>query len=233
MKNKIFKNLVYSKSNIPTLAKYDRIKEGLKNVNLRKIKSILDLGCGPGQVLCALKDFNFSGSYLGIDSDSKMINNANRFFTANKYKNYTFKRCNIKNLKIEKKFDLILVWGVVGFFENYRTFLDKIKNLLNKKGVISLFSGFTDNEFNVYVQYKYKNGRKQNGLNMHSSIEIINYFKKQNFKVTKKKFIPKVDLKKTYNPLSSYILFDHNKKKILANGLNIIRNFYFINAKKL
>lgn len=85
------------------------------------------------QVLCALKDFNFSGSYLGIDSDSKMINNANRFFTANKYKNYTFKRCNIKNLKIEKKFDLILVWGVVGFFENYRTFLDKIKKLLNKK----------------------------------------------------------------------------------------------------
>ena len=233
MKNKIFKNLVYSKSNIPTLAKYDRVKEGLKNVNLRKIKSILDLGCGPGQVLCALKDFNFSGSYLGIDSDPKMINNANQFFAAKKYKNYTFKRCNIKNLKIEKKFDLILVWGVVSFFENYVTFLDKIKKILNKKGVISLFSGFTDNEFNVYVQYKYKNGRKQNGLNMHSSIEIINYFKKQNFKVTKKKFIPKVDLKKKHNPLSSYILFDHNKKKVLANGLNVIRNFYFINAKKL
>ena len=233
MKDKIFKNLVYSNSNIPSLAKYDRIKEGLKNVNLRKIKNILDLGCGSGQVLCALKNFNFSGSYFGVDSDSKMINNANQFFAANKYKNYTFKRCDIKNLRIEKKFDLILVWGVVSFFENYITFLDKIKKILNKNGVVSLFSGFTDNEFNVYVQYKYKNGRKQNGLNMHSSIEIINYFKKQNFKVTKKKFIPKVDLKKTNNPLSSYILFDHNKKKVLANGLNVIRNFYFINAKKL
>lgn len=53
MKNKIFKNLVYSKSNIPTLAKYDRVKEGLKNVNLKKIKSILDLGCGPPSAMCS------------------------------------------------------------------------------------------------------------------------------------------------------------------------------------
>jgi cyclopropane fatty-acyl-phospholipid synthase-like methyltransferase len=233
MKNKIFKNLVYSNSNIPSLAKYDRIKEGLKNLNIKKIKNILDLGCGPGQALYALKDCNFSGSYMGIDNDSKMINNANQFFAANKYKNFTFKRCNIENFKIEKKFDLILVWGVISFFEDYTRFLDKLKKLLNKKGTISLFSGFTDNEFNVYVQYKYKNGKKQNGLNMPSSVEIINYLKKQNFKVSKKKFIPKVDLKKTKNPLNSYILFDHNKNKVLANGLNIIRNFYFIKAKKL
>ncbi len=233
MKNKVFKNLVYSNSKIPKLAKYDRVKEGLKNLNIKKIKNILDLGCGPGQTLYALKDYNFSGSYVGIDNDSKMINMANQFFAANKFKNFTFKKCNIENFKIEKKFDLILVWGVIGFFENYRTLLDKIKKLLNKKGTISLFSSFTDNKFNVYVQYKYKNERKQDGLNMPSSVEIINYLKKQNFKVTKKKFILKTDLKKTKNPLNSYILFDHNKNKVLANGLNIIRNFYFIKATKL
>ena len=233
IKNKSFKNLVYSNSKIPILAKYDRVKEGLNNLNIKKIKNILDLGCGPGQTLYALRDSNFSGSYVGIDNDSKMINKANQFFSANKFKNFKFKKCNIENFKIEKKFDLILVWGVIGFFENYRTFLDKTKKLLNKKGAISLFSSFTDNEFNVYVQYKYKNGRKQDGLNMFSSIEMINYLKKQNFKVTKKKFIPKDDLKKTRNPLKSYILFDQNKNKVLANGLNIIRNFYFINATKL
>ena len=96
-----------------------------------------------------------------------------------------------------------------------------------------MFSGFTENKFNVYVQYKYKNGKKQKGLNMHSSIEILDYLKKQKFKVTKKKFIPNVDLKKTKNPLKSYILFDNKKNKILANGLNIVRNFYFIEAKKI
>ena len=233
MKKKILKNLVYSNSKIPILAKYDRVKEGLKNLNIKKIKNILDLGCGPGQTLYALKDCNFSGSYVGIDNDPKMINKANQFFAANKFKNFTFKKYDIENFKIEKKFDLILVWGVIGYFENYKTLLDKIKKLLNKKGAISLFSSFTDNEFNVYVQYKYKNGRKQDGLNMPSSVEIINYLKKKNFKVTKKKFIPKIDLKKTKNPLNSYILFDYNKNKVLANDLNIIRNFYFIKATKL
>ena len=38
MKDKIFKNLVYSNSNIPSLAKYDRIKEGLKNYKFKKNK---------------------------------------------------------------------------------------------------------------------------------------------------------------------------------------------------
>jgi len=232
MKDKIIKNLVYSQYSIPKLAKYDRINQGLK-INLKKTKSALDLGCGVGQTLYALKEYNFSGSYMGVDNDPKMIKIANNFFANHKYKNYKFKKCNIENFQCKKKFDLIIIWGVISFIENYRIFLDKIIKLLNKGGTISLFSGFTENKFNVYVQYKYKNGKKQKGLNMHSSIEILDYLKKQKFKVTKKKFIPNVDLKKTKNPLKSYILFDNKKNKILANGLNIVRNFYFIEAKKI
>ena len=61
----------------------------------------------------------------------------------------------------------------------------------------------------------------------------MDYLKKQKTKVTKKKFIPNVNLEKTKNPLKSYILFDNKKNKILVNGLNIVRNFYFIEAKKI
>ena len=130
MKNKTINNLVYSNSEIPILAKYDRIKEGLKNLNIKKIKNILDVGCGPGQVLYTLKDCNFSGSYMGIDNDSKMINKANQFFATNKFKNFKFKTCDLENFKIEKKFDLILLWGVIGYFENYEEV--RVEDLIKK-----------------------------------------------------------------------------------------------------
>lgn len=72
--------------------------------------------------------------------------------------------------------------------------------------------------------------------NFFANRKYKNYkFKKcniQNFQ-SKKKFIPNVNLKKTKNPLKSYILFDNKKNKILVNRLNIVRNFYFIEAKKI
>ena len=233
MKHKAVKNLVYRNSNIPKLAKYDRIKEGLKEINLKKVRNILDLGCGPGQALHALKDINFSGSYLGVDSDSEMIKMANNYFLSRKYESFRFKKCEIQNFRHNKKFDLILIWGVISFFDNYKIFIDKMVNLLNKNGTISLFSGFTENDYNVYVQYKHKDGRNQSGLNMHSLNEIIDYLEKKGFAVNKKKFIPEANLRRKKNPLNSFFLFDNNNNKVLANGLNIIRNFYFIKAKKL
>ena len=53
MKIKSIKNLKYSKSNIPKLAKYERIKKGLEKINLNKVYKILDLGCGAAK-LCML-----------------------------------------------------------------------------------------------------------------------------------------------------------------------------------
>ena len=233
MKNKIIRNLVYSKSNIPKLAKYDRIKVGLERINMSKIKSILDLGCGPGQALYSLKNLGFKGSYLGIDNDSEMINMANKFYTKNQYKKFIFKKKEIQTYSSNKKFDLILIWGVISFFDNYKVFINKMNNLLSSNGTISIFSGFTENDYNVYVKYKYKNEKKQSGLNMHSINEIENYLKKKKFKISKKKFLPQINLKKKKNPLNSFFLSNSKNEKIIANGLNIIRQFYFINAKKL
>ena len=48
-----------------------------------------------------------------------------------------------------------------------------------------------------------------------------------------KKGFKKINLKKTRNPLSSFTLYEKNRTKVIANGLNIIRKFYFIKAKKL
>ena len=104
---------------------------------------------------------------------------------------------------------------------------------LNKNGTISLFSGFSESNYNVYVKYKIGDGKSQAGLNMHSLNEIESYFKKKGYKISKQKFIPSVNLIKSKNPLSSFVLYEQNRNKVIANGLNIIRKFYFIKAEKL
>ena len=90
MKIKSIKNLKYSKSNIPKLAKYERIKKGLEKINLNKVYKILDLGCGAGQALYALKKLDYKGYYYGIDNDIEMINMSNKFYKRNNYKNFKF-----------------------------------------------------------------------------------------------------------------------------------------------
>jgi ubiquinone/menaquinone biosynthesis C-methylase UbiE len=232
MKQKI-KNLKYSKSNISKLAGYDRIKEGLKNINLKKVNKILDLGSGAGQVLYAINKLNYSGYYLGIDSDFNMINKSKKFYKKYNYKNFRFKKTEIQNFKTNDKFDLILIWGVISFFDNYKYLISKILRYLNKNGVISIFSGFSENDYNIFVKYKKKNEKNQSGLNMHSINDLEDYFKEKGFSISKKKFVPSVNLKKTKNPLGSYILYDDKKNKFLVNNLNIVRKFYFLKAKKL
>ena len=229
---KIIKNLKYYKLNIPKLAEYDRINIGFEKINLKKVEKILDLGSGSGQALYALKKLNYSGNYLGIDNDNDLINKSKYFYKKNNYQNFEFRNVKIENFNSKYKFDLILIWGVISFFENYEYLIDKVDRYLKKNGTISLFSGFSENEYNVYVKYKKKNEKKQDGLNMHSLKEIKSYFKKKGYKISTEKFMPSAYLNKTKNPLSSFTLYDKNRNKVIANSLNIIRKFYFIRAKK-
>lgn len=229
----VVKNIKYSKSNIPNLAKYDRIKEGLKKINLRKKNKILDLGCGAGQALYALRQIGYKGAYLGLDNDPDILKKSNLYYKKNNYKNFELNNTDINKFHSKEKFDLILVWGVISFFDDYKNLFNKLDKLLIKDGVISIFSGFSENDYNVYVKYKLNNQPMQPGLNMHSINSVESYIKKKKYKIYKKKFFPNQKLKKNKNPLSSFMLFDENKNKILANGLNIIRKFYFLNARKL
>ena len=123
--NEKIKNLKYSKLDISKLADYDRIKNGLKSINLNKINKILDLGSGAGQVLYALNKINYSGYYLGVDNDKSMITKSEQYYSKYNYKNYKFQKTDIKNFKSKDKFDLILIWGVISFFDNYKFNLKK------------------------------------------------------------------------------------------------------------
>jgi len=95
--------------------------------NLSKMKNnALDIGCGTGKLSNELsKQYN---KVLGIDISENMIKKAKK-----KYKNVTFKKIDIANLKSKTKFDLIVSINTFHHLDLEKS-IPKIKKLLNKNG---------------------------------------------------------------------------------------------------
>jgi SAM-dependent methyltransferase len=100
-------------------------KEILKNNNL----SVLDMGCGTG----TLAGLFTKNTYLGIDIDEDAVRQAGK-----KFPGYKFKAGDAANFKTDRKFDTVLVVGVLHHLtdENVKKVAQRINSLLNKNGKV-------------------------------------------------------------------------------------------------
>ena len=103
-----------------------------KNCSLKKI-NILDIGCGGGllsEPMCRL-----GANVTGIDASKKNIEIAKFHAKKNKLKiNYI---CSSpENLKIKKKFDVILNMEIIEHVDDVNFFIKKSSELLRKNGIM-------------------------------------------------------------------------------------------------
>lgn len=107
---------------------YFAVRKIISNVlRTQKYKSVLDFGCGIG-ILAPL----FSPKrYLGFDIDARAI-----AYAKNKYPEYSFQVSDATKLRLHKKFDLIVVVGVLHHLNDreVRSALGIMKLLLASKG---------------------------------------------------------------------------------------------------
>ena len=179
------KNIINKKynQNIKALSKYERFDFCINKINFSK-KKILDLGCGKGQLYLALKKKYKEFNYTGIDFDERLIKEAKSYFPET-----VFLKKNFIKYKDKNKYDIIVMWGFLSIFDNYKKILRKVISLNKKKGMISIFSGFNDNDFNTYIRYQKKDGKKIQSLNIFSIKTIEDFFRKKKYKIILKKKI--------------------------------------------
>ena len=105
---------------------YWAIKRVIKRWS-RRNETVLDLGCGNGYLAPAFS----SKGYLGVDSDPLCIEIAKKTYPKHK-----FITANATKVDLEKKFDLVLIVGLIHHLDNKETrnTINVIKRHLKKGG---------------------------------------------------------------------------------------------------
>ena len=111
-------------------------------------KSILDYGCGFGNLISYL-NYNYEGfDYTGLDINEKLLNEAKI-----QYPEYVFKKVNFLNSNLDQKYDYIVSSGVhnTNIGDNYSI----IKDTMGKFNEASNY-GFAMNFLSTNVDYEEK-----------------------------------------------------------------------------
>jgi len=160
---------------------------------INKDDSVLDLGCGNGRLIEMLQSSN---KYLGIDNSDKLIEVAKK-----RYPGYNFTISDILELKLNKKFNIILSLSVIHHIpQKYqKRFIETISKHLNKNGIV------------IVTSWKYKKDLVKNSKKI-SQNEFLYPFKDSNGKILAERYFYKFSKKELEN------LFTQNKFKIIESG---------------
>ncbi|MBU1976106.1 MAG: class I SAM-dependent methyltransferase [Nanoarchaeota archaeon] len=146
-----------------------RYTDTLVNLIPKGVKTILDVGCGIGDVSKAAAKKGYSVTAISPDK------NQGKYFPKND-KNLQFTRSKFEEFNSNKKFDLILMSESQNYFYTDIGF-QKCLKLLKPKGhllVSGLFSKSKDDHFgfNTSIKKEYLDAANEHGFNIKKSIDI-------------------------------------------------------------
>lgn len=204
-------------------------KDFKKNKNM----NILDIGCGNGNLIFNVDKIYKNANFYGIDSEKKLIKFCKEKFK-NK-KNFHFIYKNFEKIKFHKiKFDIIIMSGLISYFDNIKIPIFKSLNLLKKQNSkIYIFNRF--NKYNIDTIIRYKINNKdgyQKGLNSFSKNTVRQVLKNKKVKINFSKFNIPIVIKKSNNLVNSFTVLTNKKEKILCNKANIIADHYLLEISK-
>ena len=155
----------------------------IKNLPKKRIKkTILDVGCGTGELLYILKKkLTNNYNFIGLEPQKKLLERAKK----KNDKNVKFIQGSIlnKNTKINSLASAVVCCGVLSLFDDFKKIINNLIKLTSKKdGVIVICSVFNDFPFDVLVKYKpstYKKNNYMSGWNTFSIKSVSHFLKKQ------------------------------------------------------
>ena len=152
-----------------------------KNVN------ILDIGCGPAEILESLQEVN----YFGYDFNPNYINYAKKKYTGRG--NFFCKKFTEGELKKLPKFDHVLLFGILHHLNDKEVndLLRLTKKVLKKGGNIITEDPILIDRQNIFSRFIIKMDRGSNVRNKKEYTNLIKkFFKKINSKIYHQTFVP-------------------------------------------
>src|SRR3990170_5130970 len=186
----------YEKIDVVSLSKYEqeRINKMLGFVRGLKIKSLLDLGCITSITELFVEELGCFG--LGINLNKTVIK-------ARSDRSIRFIVGDAENLKLNKKFDLIICGELLEHMFNIDEFIEKIKVMMNENSYLLLttpnlaslfnrvsillgFQPYSINpsrkiQFNPFIKYDFFNGH----VSAMTYYALVKFLRKNGFKILK------------------------------------------------
>jgi len=186
------------------------------------VETILDVGCGIGDIALTLAKKGYSVTAISPDKNHK------KYFDKYKNKNISFYNIKFEDIRFEKKFDLILMSESQGNFSPIITF-KQCKRYLKKPGYLLVSNIFNRN-----------NKPSLSGVNS-TEQEYITQAKEYNLKLVKsiditKEVLPTLQI--AYNAYQEYFLpvlniFPHFIKKFSPLKYKLVKLFFYKQWKDL
>jgi len=148
---------------------------------------VLDIGCGPAEILDTLpkiKYYGFDINPIYINSAKKKYENKGKFFC---------KKFTNKNTKYLPKFDHVLLLGILHHLSDkeINTLMPNIKKVLKRKGNIITLDNIFIHKQNFIAKFLIQMDKGENVRSKKGYLNILkNHFKKINSKIYHQKFIP-------------------------------------------
>ena len=166
----------------------------LKQIKLFKLESIIDVGCGSGDL--SYEASKITKKSLGIDFVKNMIKIAKKKFKKN---NLAFQDISIFDYKITEKFDCVSANGFIEYLSlsDIKKFFDISNRLLNKNGYIVF--GTRNRLFNLYSLNKFSLNevRRKTFNKFYEESIALNSLKFNDFIKLKKNSFEEVPFKQT------------------------------------
>ncbi len=158
-----------------------------KNI-IKKNLNILDIGCGPAEILAYIPNCK----YYGYDIDKRSIDYAKKKYLS---KNYSFfcKTFNEKEIKKLPKFDFIILFGILHHLndEEISKILNLCKKVMKKNCKVLTEDPILIKNQNIIAKFLVKSDRGMNVRNKKEYLCLLNsHFKKISYKIVPQFFIP-------------------------------------------
>ena len=223
--------LDYSYEKYRTYERFKFVKDRMAK-NLRSAKDFLDIGCAKGEIIWYLKDFFPEINYTGIDISDELLDLARK---EPKLSDARFIRADANDFNLNKKFDIVLMSGVLSIFDDFTRPLRQMMKHIKPAGWGYIFGTFTEDEIDVLVRFRnnYLGSKEwESGHNMFSLRSVEKRLRDFSDTVKLHRFDIQIDLPKEENPVKSYTLNTAERGRIIVNGANIMSQFYLIEFRK-
>jgi len=159
----------------------------IKNIKNSKVK-VLDIGCGPAEVL----NYIPNAVYYGYDIDQRSINYAKKKY---KDKNHHFfcKKFGKSEIKKLPKIDYVILFGIVHHLndEEVKNLFELCKKVMKKNAVLLTEDPILIKNQNPIARFFIKNDRGMNIREKSNYLKLANaYFKNIRAKITHQFFVP-------------------------------------------